>query len=210
MNLPALLLIGAAAAAVGLSHPELSVRLAEDARPAPEVVKYSIDPAHSSVMFRIKRDVAFFFGRFDRIEGEIELDKEDIENSTIEIRIAAESVYTANERRDNHLRSPDFFDVKQFPTITFKSTKITQAEDDIFDLEGELEIHGVKKKVQVSVVKTGEQDRRGSRIGYELTLELKRSEFEMNYGRGGLSDEVTLMIGIAAQTGGGRRRRGRD
>ena len=176
-----------------------------DLGPVPAPVTYTVDSAHSSVVFRIKRDVAFYFGRFDHIEGEIQLDKETDEMS-VEIRIKAESAYTGNERRDNHLRSPDFFDVKQFPWITFKSTQVTKAEDDIYDIDGELEIHGVKKEIQVSVQKTGEQTRRGSRIGFEISIELKRSDYGMEYGRGLLGDDVTITMGVAAQAGGGRGR----
>ena len=184
----------------------LLVTLAGGQDKAASAVDYRIDSVHSSVVFKIKRDVVFYFGRFDHIEGTVKYDKAKPTNTSIEIRIKADSVYTGNERRDNHLKSPDFFDVKQFDWITFKSTKIQEDGADGLKVEGELEIHGVKKTIQANVKKTGEQERRGKQIGFEVNFEIKRSDFDMKYGMGMLSDAVSITMGIRAQTGGGRRR----
>lgn len=173
----------------------LAVRDATIAEP----IALTLDSAHSSVMFRISRGVVPFYGRFDRIEGELQYAKDTGTIESVTLRIAADSVHTGNDRRDQHLKSPDFFDVEQFPTITFTSTAVEPAGDDTFKVQGELDLHGVKQPVEAKVVRTGTSEERGLQVGFDVELTLNRVEFGMEYGRDSLGDEVLVRLGVLAQ-----------
>lgn len=165
---------------------------------------YTIDPVHSSVVFRIKHaNAAWFWGSFGKVEGEFTL---DAAAGNVSVRIDAESINTRNEARDKHLKSPDFFDVKQFPTITFTGTKVTKVKDSEFKVDGELDLHGVKKPLSVTVTRTGEGQMKGKTVaGWETEFTVKRSEFGMKYGvaEGGLGDEVKVIMNLEASPKGG-------
>ena len=110
-----------------------------------------------------------------------------------------ENVDTANEKRDAHLKSPDFFDAKQFPLITFKSTSV-KADGDNFEVTGDLNLHGVTKQITVPLKKTGESDtgKMGYRTGWQAEVDLKRSDFGMTGMQGAIGDDVHLIISFEA------------
>lgn len=158
---------------------------------------WSIDPVHSSVVFKIKHaNVSNLYGMFEKLSGKLSIDPKDVASGRIEVEIAADSVYSHDPKRDAHLKGPDFFDVKQYPAIKFTSTKLTAKGADAFEVEGTLELHGRSKAVTASVHKTGEGDFRGPRVGYEAVFTIKRSDFGMEYGiaQNALSDEVQVTI----------------
>ena len=163
---------------------------------------YQIDTAHSMIIFRAKhKGVSYNYGRFNEFSGNLMMDSADISKSMIELEVKAASVDTANTKRDQHLRSPDFFSAKQFPVITFKSTKVRmkEGEEDVLEVTGELELLGVKKSITVDVGITGRgEDDGDALIGFETTFMIKRSEFGMNYGMGAVSDDIRLTISIEA------------
>lgn len=163
---------------------------------------FKVDTGHSGAVFRIKHmDVAFFWGRFDTITGTV---TPDAESPSFDVTIDANSVNTGSKGRDDHLRSPDFFNVKEFPSITFKSTSskrmFMQPQRGMFyEVDGELTMHGVTKPVKAMVEWTGTADTpRGRRCGFEAMFTVKRSDFGMNYGldQKALGDEVRLFVGI--------------
>ena len=165
---------------------------------------YEIDTAHSMIIFRAKHNnVSYNYGRFNEFSGEITMDETDVSKSTVEFEVKAASVDTGNEKRDQHLRSSDFFSAKQFPVITFKSTKVSakEGEEDMLEVTGDLELHGVKKSITVDVEITGRAKGRDgeSLIGFESIFTIKRSEFGMTYGIGPISDEIRLIVSIEAQ-----------
>jgi len=168
---------------------------------------YEIDTAHSMVLFRAKHNgIAYNYGRFNEFTGKITVDETDISKSMVEFEVKTASVDTANEKRDQHLRSPDFFSAKQFPVITFKSTKVNMKEgkEDMLEVIGDLELLGVKKSITVDVAITGKgKGRQGeSLIGFESTFTINRSEFGMTYGVGGpVSDDIRLIVAIEAKQG---------
>jgi polyisoprenoid-binding protein YceI len=170
------------------------------ATPAAAPQTWTIDPVHSSVVFRVKHaNAAWFYGGFKTIKGDVVYDPAKPEAGRVTLEIAADSVDTRDPKRDTHLKSPDFFDAKQFPTISFTSTRIAAAkEKDTFDVTGDLELHGVKKSVTIKVEKTGEGEFQGKRIGFETMATIKRSEFKMDYGiaQNVLGDDVTLKISV--------------
>ena len=165
---------------------------------------YEVDTVHSMIIFRAKHNsVSYNYGRFNEFTGAITIDETDVSKSTVEFEVKAASVDTGNEKRDQHLRSSDFFSAKQFPVITFKSTKVSakEGEEDVLEVAGDLELHGVKKSIMVDVTITGRaKDRQGaSLIGFESIFTIKRSEFGMTYGMEGISDDVQLTVSIEAK-----------
>jgi len=162
---------------------------------------YVIDTVHSAVVFKVKHfDVSYAYGRFNQFEGKVNYDKANPANSSFELTIQAQSVDTANERRDKHLRSPDFFNANQFGEVTFKSTKVESAGDDMLKVTGDLSMHGVTKPAtfDVKVVGTIDHPRRGPMAGFHATGVIKRTDFNMSYGVDGnaIGDDVTLMISL--------------
>ena len=163
---------------------------------------YQIDTVHSSVVFKAKHlGASNFYGRFNDVTGSIDFDAASPAAGKVKLDIKAESVDTNNEQRDNHLRSPDFFDAKQFPAISFQSTKVAKATDDALDVTGNLTLHGVTKPVTLRVVKTGagKHPRSGKDlIGFETKTTIKRSDFGMQFMQGPLSDEIEVIISVEA------------
>ena len=172
------------------------------------VTAYEIDTAHSMIIFRAKHNgVSYNYGRFNEFSGKIVMTSTDVSGnmvpgSMVEFEVKAASVDTGNEKRDQHLRSSDFFSAKQFPVITFKSTEVKakKGAKDVLEVTGDLELHGVKKSITVDVEITGRAKGRDgeSLIGFESTFTIKRSEFGMTYGMGGISDDIRITVSIEA------------
>ena len=117
---------------------------------------FKIDPGHSSIVFSVTNlGVSSFYGRFNDVSGTIILDKANPSKSSFGLAIPVESIDTHNERRDQHLRSPDFFNVKQFPVMTFKSTNV-KGSGDWFVVTGDFALHGVTKPVTTEVKIVGD------------------------------------------------------
>jgi polyisoprenoid-binding protein YceI len=159
---------------------------------------YAVDTVHSSVVFKIKHlGVSYFFGRFNDVSGSFTVDQADAANITFDIKIKAESIDTGNEKRDAHLKSPDFFNARQFPELTFKSTKVEKGSGNTYNVTGDLTMHGVTKPVTAKMDLVGTGSARGASLaGYESTFTVKRSDFGMDFMLEGLGDEVTVMIGL--------------
>lgn len=122
---------------------------------SPQVVvapHYDIDAAHTSAQFKVRHlMISHVKGEFTKVSGTIDFDPENLAGSSINVTIDATSISTREPQRDGHLKSPDFLDVEKFPTITFKSRKITSTGKDSYAAEGELTIHGVTRTVTLDV-----------------------------------------------------------
>jgi polyisoprenoid-binding protein YceI len=159
---------------------------------------FKIDPVHSSIGFSIKHlGVSDFYGRFNDVSGQVVFDKADPSKSSVEVTIPVESIDTHNEKRDQHLKSPDFFNAKQFPMIVFKS-KSVEGTGGNYKAIGDLTLHGVTKPLTLEI-KRG-PDGKGMegeiRGGGETRFTIKRSDFGMNFMQGGLGDEVTILLSL--------------
>jgi len=157
---------------------------------------FKVDPAHTTLLFRVKHvDVSYSYGRINSPEGAFELNGDELKSISVAAR--PENVDTDNQKRDDHLRGPDFFNVKQFPDITFKSTEITPAEGG-WTVIGEFTMHGVTKPVTIELKKTGEADhpQMGHRAGIEGSFSIKRSEFGMDKIVGPVGDDVDITVAI--------------
>jgi polyisoprenoid-binding protein YceI len=157
---------------------------------------YKIDTAHSCVTFKISHlGLAWIHGRFNEFSGSFVIDAENAANSTFELSINASSIDTNNKQRDDHLRSPDFFNVKQFPSITFKSTAV-KANEKGYQVTGDLTMHGATKSVTFDLVggKTAEFPRGTKRTGFTADLVIKRSDFKVGMAGPALGDDVHASI----------------
>jgi polyisoprenoid-binding protein YceI len=162
---------------------------------------YVVDPVHSSVSFKIAHaGISYIHGRFDDVSGQFVIDKDDPAKSSFALSIKTESVNTNNAKRDEHLRTPDYFNVKQFPTMTFQSTSVKPVAGG-YEATGDLTLHGVKKPVTLTLKggdKTVEFPKGMQRIGFTVSLPIKRSEFDMKTGLDALGDDVYIDIGVEA------------
>ena len=160
---------------------------------------YKVDPVHSTSAFRIiHAGAAPFWGRFNEPTGTFALDDADPTKSTFTIELKAGNVDTANAKRDAHLKSPDFFNAKQFPSITFKSTAVKKGEGNMLEVSGNLTMHGVTKPItaQVELTGKGEFPPGQQRAGVEATMTVKMSDFEIKAMPGALSDEVKVIVAL--------------
>lgn len=169
--------------------------------PAHDVVlnPYAVDNIHSSVIFRIKHlNVSYTYGRFNQISGSFLLDSADPSKSTLTVEIKTDSIDTNSADRDKHLKGPDFFNVKQFPTSTFKSTSVKAGEGGKFEVTGDLTMCGVTRPVTFTLTKTGEGESpfKDHRQGFEANFTIKRSDFGIKFMPEMLEDSVWLLISV--------------
>lgn len=160
---------------------------------------YTVDPVHSSLIFRIKHaNVGYFYGRINDPAGTFTLDAADASKSAFEFTVAVNNIDTHNDKRDAHLKSPDFFNEKQYPTIAFKSTSVKKAAENKLEVTGDLTLHGVTKSivVPVEVVGIGEFPKGTGRAGIEAVFSIKTSDFQIKGMPGALGEEVRLMVGL--------------
>lgn len=167
------------------------------------IMNYEIDTTHSMIIFRAKHNgVSYNYGRFNEFTGEIMISADRVIERTVEFEVKAASIDTGNKKRDQHLRSSDFFSAKQFPLITFKSTEVSKKEgkEDILEVTGDLELHGVKKSITVDAQITGRAKGKDgeSLIGFESTFTIKRSEFGMTYRMQSVSDDIQITVSVEA------------
>ena len=165
---------------------------------------WQVDPVHSSVEFHVKHlGIATVKGQFKVFEGTLNVGAEGARAfGTVDVA----SVDTREPQRDEHLRSADFFEVEQFPQITFQSTAIRPLDDEEFEIDADLTIHGVTRPVTLKATFEGaETDHQGNdRVGVSASAQINRSDFEMKYnaalGSGNLvvSDKVKILVEISA------------
>ncbi len=158
--------------------------------------QYDYDPVHSSVSFKARHlDISWVHGRFNEVAGKFSLDREDPSKSTFSLTIKADSVDTANKARDEHLRQPDYFDTKQFPTIEFKSTSVKPIEGG-YEVTGDFTMHGTTNEITFVMMGGTEHDFRGTkRVGFSTELSLRRSDYGFDKNAiGPIGDEALIMI----------------
>jgi polyisoprenoid-binding protein YceI len=165
---------------------------------------WNLDPSHSQVGFSVKHLViSNVRGEFRKYEGKVVLDDADVTRSTVQAVIDASSVDTGVADRDGHLRSPDFFDVAKYPTITFRSSKVAKAGKDGLDVTGDLTLHGVTKPVVLHVATTPEvKGMLGeTRRGFSATTRIDRKDFGLTWSKiveagPAVGDEVVITLDL--------------
>jgi polyisoprenoid-binding protein YceI len=167
---------------------------------------YKFDASRSTIGFRVNQFFAATRGKFTRFSGSIDLDRQHPERSSVSASIQVSSIDTGIKKRDDHLRSPEFFNVAKFPEITFKSRSVKQTGPQSGDIVGDLTMHGVTKpitlRVKLATPLTGEASLQRTR--WEVTTEpLKRRDFGLMFGSvteavSGIGQEVAIKIDIEA------------
>ena len=161
-------------------------------------VKYNLDPNHTEIEFSWNHfGFSHLSGRFDKVEGNFLFDAADPTRSSIDVSIPIASIDTGVSALDEHLQSPDFFDVAQFPVATFKSTKVERVGADALKVSGELTIHGVSRPavLDVTINKIGLHPNGGrAAAGFDAKTTLKRSDFGVGRYAPNVSDEIAIAI----------------
>ncbi len=151
---------------------------------------WTLDPAHTSVQFSVRHlMVSTVRGAFGKVTGTVQVDEKDLTRSKIQATIDAASIDTRIEKRDAHLKSPDFLDVAKYPTITFVSKKIEQVDPGHFKVTGDLTLHGVTREVSLDVEGTTKINRKDFGVTWNQALEA---------GGVAVGDEVTITIDVEA------------
>jgi polyisoprenoid-binding protein YceI len=167
---------------------------------------WNIDPVHTAAEFKVKHMmVSNVKGHFTGVKGVLTLDETELTNSRVEASIDAASINTRDPQRDTHLKSADFFDVEKFPTLTFKSTRITRVNDGELAVAGDLTIHGVTRNVAFTVegpTPPAKDPWGNTRIGLSAVTKISRKDFGLTWNAaletGGIlvGDEVTITLDV--------------
>ncbi len=181
-----------------------SIALAASDESRAEAVTYAIDPDHSQVIFKVKHmGISTVTGRFDLIEGSYTFDEAEIGNSSVETTIQTASVNTNKQKRDDHLKSPDFLNVDKYPTITFKSKEVKKGGDGLI-IVGDLTINGVTKQVELDAEYGGKAvDPMGNeRTAFTAETKIDRKDYGITWNKtldtGGLvvGDDVRIELEV--------------
>jgi polyisoprenoid-binding protein YceI len=175
-----------------------TVLAAAVASPARAAETYTVDPVHSSVVFRVKHmNTSYAWGRFNDLGGSFALDQADPAQSKLQFQVKSTSVDTANPKRDQHLRGPDFLNAVQFPTIGFASTGVAKSSDG-YEVSGNLTLHGVTKPITFRLTPTGSgKSPMGAAIaGIEASFTIKQSDFGITKMAAMIGDEVWINVSV--------------
>ncbi len=167
---------------------------------------WNIDPEHSNVEFKVRHlMVSNVKGHFDKYSGTVNIDDKDITKSKVEVNIDTNSINSNVQKRDEHLRSADFFDVAKYPAMTFVSKKVAKAGQDKLKVTGDLTLHGVTKEVVLDVAGPSKESKDpwgNLRKGATATTKINRKDFELAWNKaletGGVvvGDEVAITLEI--------------
>ncbi len=167
---------------------------------------WNLDPVHSVAEFKVKHMlISNVKGQFTGITGALTLDESKIENSRVEATIDASSINTRDVQRDAHLKSPDFFNVEEFPTLSFHSTSVKRTGEDELAVAGDLRIHGVSRPVTFKVegpTAPGKDPWGNTRVGLSAVTKINRKDFGLTWNAaletGGIlvGDEVTITLDV--------------
>ncbi|MDE3838995.1 hypothetical protein C0966_06350 [Bacillus methanolicus] len=169
--------------------------------------RWAIDTAHSSVEFSVRHMmIAKVKGSFDNFSASIEADPTDLTTADIEFNVDVASINTRNSDRDAHLRSADFFDAENYPSLTFKSTKIVKKDDDEYEVTGDLTIRGVTRQETFTVTFEGQgKDPWGNeKVGFSAEGKINRSDYGLTWNAaletGGvlIGDQIKISLSIEA------------
>jgi polyisoprenoid-binding protein YceI len=198
----------AAPLALVAASPRPTTQSSKSDAPATTGRTWTVDDVHSMAMFRVQHmGAGMFWGRFDGVSGTVTTTGAGPESIAFDITIDAGSISSGNDKLNAHLKSPDFFSVKEFPTMTFRSSSATRGPDGMWSVAGDLTMHGVTKPITARVEMTGtSKGRGGDMAGFEATFTVDRSQFGMNYGveKGAIGKDVRVIVGLEVGADGSR------
>ncbi len=164
--------------------------------------KWNADAMHSSINFSVKHlGISFVDGRFDKYQGTFTGSPEDLTKGEFNFTVNVNSINTAVEMRDNHLKAADMFDAAKFPTITFESNSIKKAGKDKYELKGNLTIKGIKKPVTFNLTYGGllkDDGKGGQKLGFQATTTINRFDFGIDYDptAQGIAKDVNITVNL--------------
>jgi polyisoprenoid-binding protein YceI len=202
MKLSRLILLSSVLALPALAQTPAAAPAA--AAPASSLEAWGLDKSHSNVDFKIRHLMANVTGKFRDFDASINIDRAKPEASSVEFTIQTASIDTGNTNRDEHLRSADFFDAANNPTITFRSTAVKAVSKTEYEVTGDLTMRGVTKRITLPVTHLGfGKDGRGNeKAGFEIETTINRKDWGVNWNRtfdeGGvlLGDDVKISINL--------------
>ena len=178
----------------------LTAALALTASAAAQATTWQIDPNHTAAQFSVRHlGISTVRGAFTKVSGSVTYDPANPGKTVIDVTIDANSVDTRVERRDNDLRSPNFFDAAKFPTLTFKSKHTEANGAGRLKVTGDLTIHGVTKEVVLEVEGPSEpmKDPRGNQhMGASASTKINRQDFGVSADKGMVGDDISIMIDV--------------
>jgi polyisoprenoid-binding protein YceI len=145
---------------------------------------WALDPTHSEIQFKVKHlMISTVTGNFNAFSANVETDGDDFSTANISFSADIDSISTGDAQRDGHLKSPDFFDAAQFPTITFASTSLKLHGGELYKLTGNLTMHGITKEVELDAELGGiAKDPWGNtKVGFTLSGKINRKDFGLNW-----------------------------
>ena len=162
---------------------------------------YKIDSVHSSVGFRVRHLLSKVQGRFGKAEGTVVVDTKDITKSSVDVTIDVASVSTNEDKRDAHLKGPDFFDAARFPTITFKSTAVKEVAKGKLEVTGTFTMKGVSKTIVLPINNLGTAVDPWKNVvaAFEGAARINRMDYGVSYGAGLVGDDVDIELNIEAK-----------
>ena len=176
------------------------------ATPQTATTTWNIDPVHTVAEFKVKHMmISNVKGQFTGIKGVLALDESGLANSHVEASVDVASINTREPQRDAHLKSADFFDVEKFPTLSFKSTRISQVRNGELAVTGDLTLHGVTRSVVFDVegpTLPAKDPWGNTRVGLSATTRINRKDFGLTWNAaletGGIlvGDEVTITLDV--------------
>lgn len=176
-----------------------AIALAMAGTAAAQATTWQIDPNHTAAQFSVRHlGVSTVRGAFTKVTGLAQYDPSDPSKASIEVTIDSNSVDTRVQMRDNDLRSPHFFDVQKYPTITFHSRQVKASGPGKLQITGDLTIHGVTKQVVLDVdgpsAPIKDPMGPGQRMGVSATTKINRQDFGVSALPGAIGDEITITI----------------
>ncbi len=184
-----------------------SVLAASAASPALAADTYTFDKAHTTVLFQVRHLLTNVTGKFKDFEGTIQVDRANPAASSVDFTVQTASIDTGEAKRDEHLRSADFFDVATHPKLTFRSTSVKPAGKDTYQVTGDLTMHGVTKPVTLTVTflgSTKDPFSGNEKLGFDVAGTLNRQDFGIKWNKtldsGGVlvGDEVKVQVAVEA------------
>jgi polyisoprenoid-binding protein YceI len=167
---------------------------------------WKLDPAHSGVYFEIDHIYAVTRGYFEKFDGKVIFDPNNLGGSSFDFKVQVDSINTGNRKRDGHLEGDEFFDVRKFPVMTFKSTNIKKVAGDQYVVEGTMTVKDVSKSVSVPFtffgIKQSPFDKDSEVAGFEARLVIDRLEYNVGTGKyyemGVIGKNVDVLISFEA------------
>ena len=165
---------------------------------------YRFDQSRSTIGFTVHQFLGTTHGKFTKFSGKIDIDREHPEKSSVTAKIEVRSIDTGIAKRDNHLRSPEFFNIAKFPEMTFKSSSVRQTGQQSGDILGDLTMHGITKPITLHVKLLSAISGDTKETRWTVTTEpLKRSDFKLMFSQGaeaisGISQTAAVNIEIEA------------